>query len=356
MAITQKPFGKAPDGSLVTLYTLTNKNGSSISVIDYGAILTSIIVPDKDGKLADVALGFDSMEKYGAGHGSMGDTVGRYGNRIGKGRFTLDGVTYQLALNDHGVNHLHGGDKGFAWRMWTAQPKEEKHRDSVAFHYVSPDGEENYPGTLNVTVTYTWDEDDNLIIRYEATTDKPTLCNLTNHTYFNLGGHQHGTVRDHEVAIDADVITKVDDGLIPTGDYMPVVGTPLDLRDGLLLDEGLEVYETCPQMIPAGGYDHNFVLRKGEAMGAAASVYHEESGRYMEVLTDQPAIQLYTACTTDIKGGKDGMDYGKYSGFCLETQHCPDDPNHPNFPGTTILRPGEKYDTTTIYAFRADDE
>ena len=194
-----------------------------------------------------------------------------------------------------------------------------------------------------------------LIIRYEATTDKPTLCNLTNHTYFNLGGHKHGTVKDHEVAIDADVITKVDAGLIPTGDYMPVVGTPLDLRDGLLLEEGLEVYETCPQMVPAGGYDHNFVLRKGEAMGAAASVYHEESGRYMEVLTDQPAIQLYTACTTDIKGGKEGMNYGHYSGFCLETQHCPDDPNHPNVPGTTILRPGEKYDTTTIYAFRADE-
>ena len=260
-----------------------------------------------------------------------------------------------MALNDHGVNHLHGGNVGFSAHFWDGTAKEEEHQDSVAFHRISPDGEENYPGNLDVTVTYTWNDMCDLNIRYEATTDKPTLCNLTNHTYFNLAGHKHGTVKDHVVTIDADVVTKVDSGLIPTGEYMAVVDTPLDLRDGLLIEEGLEVMDSCPQMIPAGGYDHNFVLRKGEAMGAAASVWHEESGRYMEVLTDQPAIQLYTACTTDIKGGKDGAEYGHYSGLCLETQHCPDDPNHPNFPGTTILRPGEKYDTTTIYAFRADE-
>ena len=194
-----------------------------------------------------------------------------------------------------------------------------------------------------------------LIIRYEAVTDKATLCNLTNHTYFNLAGQDHGTIKDHVVSIDADVVTKVDAGLIPTGDYMPVVGTPLDLRDGLLVEDGLAVMDSCPQMIPAGGYDHNFVLAKGKSMGYAASVYHEESGRYMEVLTDQPAIQFYTACTTHLEGGKGGASYGHYSGLCLETQHCPDDPNHSNFPGTTILRPGEKYDTTTIYAFRAED-
>ena len=356
MAISTRPFGTAPDGSAVTLYTMTNRSGSSVSVIDYGAILTSIIVPGRDGTMADVALGFDSMEKYGGKHGSMGDTVGRYGNRIGKGRFTLDGVSYQLALNDHGKNHLHGGFAGFASFMWSAETIEGEHRDSVRFHRLSPDGEENYPGNLDVTVTYTWDEDDNLIIRYEAVTDKPTLCNLTNHTYFNLGGHDHGTVRDHEVFIAADVITPVDDELIPLGSYLPVAGTPLDFRDGALIGEGLDAMELCSQMIPAHGYDHNFVLNKGAVMGIAACVYHEESGRSMEVLTDQPAVQLYTACTTDLDGGKGGVHYGNYSGFCLETQHCPDDPNNPQFPGTTVLRPGEKYDTTTIYAFRCEKD
>lgn len=355
MSIQTKPFGQTADGRQVTQYILTNHSGASIKVIDWGAILTSIIVPDKDGNMADVALGFDSMEKYGGSHGAMGDTVGRYGNRIGKGRFTLDDVTYQLALNDHGKNHLHGGNVGFSAHLWEGKPSEQAHQDSVAFHMVSPDGEENYPGTLDVTVTYTWNDSCDLIIRYEATTDKATLCNLTNHTYFNLAGHDHGTIRDHAVYIDSDVITPVDDELIPTGAYMPVACTPFDMREGLLLGDGLDVMDTCPQMIPAGGYDHNFVLRKGEAIGLAACVHHEESGRTMEVITDQPAVQLYTACTTHLEGGKDGVTYGQYSGLCLETQHCPDDPNNPQFPGTTVLRPGEKYDTTTIYAFRVDD-
>ena len=354
MSIQCRPFGEAPNGAKVTQYTMTNAAGASVSVIDYGAILTSIIVPDKNGNMADVALGFDSMAGYGISHGSMGDTVGRYGNRIGKGRFTLDGVTYQLALNN-GKNHLHGGNVGFSQYMWEAETSQQEHRDSVSFHRVSPDGEENYPGSLDVTVTYTWDEDCNLIIRYEATTDKPTLCNMTNHTYFNLAGHDHGTIRDHVVYIDADVITPVDEGLIPLGSYMPVSKTPLDMREGLLLGEGLDAMDTCAQMQPAHGYDHNFVLRKGEAVGLAACVHHEATGRTMEVITDQPAIQLYTACTTHLTGGKDGASYGPYSGLCLETQHCPDDPNNPQFPGTTVLRPGEKYDTTTIYAFRVDE-
>lgn len=355
MSISTKPFGTAPSGEAVTLYTMTNRSGASVSIIDYGAIVTSIIVPDRDGKLADVALGFDSMAHYGKGHGSMGDTIGRYGNRIGKGRFTLDGVTYQLSLNDHGKNNLHGGVNNFATKMWQATVKEGAQGDAVAFHYVSPDGEENFPGALDVTVTFSWNEMCDLGIRYEATTDKPTLCNLTNHTYFNLGGHDHGTIRDHEVYIDADVITPVDEELIPLGTYMPVSQTPLDMRAGLLLGDGLDAMSTCPQMLPAHGYDHNFVLRKGEAMGMAACVYHEATGRTMEVLTDQPAVQLYTACTTDIAGGKGGAHYGTYSGLCLETQHCPDDPNNPQFPGTTVLRPGERYDTTTIYAFRVED-
>lgn len=355
MSIKTEIWGKSPKGKDVHRFTLTNAMGASISVIEWGAILQSIIVPDAGGNMDDVALGFDTLESYIAPHACMGDTVGRYGNRIGAGKFAIDGQNYQVALNDHGINHLHGGNVGFSGHFWVGTAKEGDHEDSVSFHRVSPDGEENYPGTLDVTVTYTWTDMCDLIIRYQAETDKPTLCNLTNHTYFNLAGHDHGTILDHTVAIDADVITKVDDGLIPTGDFMPVLGTPFDLRDGLLLEDGIAVLDSCPQMITAGGYDHNFVLSKGETMGFAACVYHEESGRYMEVLTDQPAIQFYSACMTDEKGGKNGASYGKYSAFCLETQHCPDDPNHSNFPGTTVLRPGEKYDTTTIYAFRTDD-
>lgn len=353
MAITQSPFGATQSGQSVTKYTMTNRSGASVSLIDYGGIVTNIVVPDRDGNLADVALGFDTLKPYLSDHGCMGDTVGRYGNRIGKGRFTLDGVTYQLALNN-GKNHLHGGFVGFSKKMWAVTPVEGEHEDSLRLHIVSPDGEENYPGTLCVTVTYTWDDACNLIIRYEATTDKPTLCNMTNHTYFNLAGHDHGTIRDHFLLIDADVITPVDGGLIPTGAYAPVADTPFDLRDGMLLGDGLDQAGSNPQMMIAGGYDHNFVLRSGEAMALAACLWHEETGRVMEVITDQPAVQLYTACKTNFTGGKGGAAYTPCSGLCLETQHCPDSPNNPQFPGTTVLRPGEKYDTTTIYAFRVE--
>jgi len=264
-------------------------------------------------------------------------------------------VEYQLAVND-GENHLHGGKEGFNTKMWKlVEATEGESIDSVKLHYLSPDMEENYPGNLDMYVTYSWDDDCNLAIRYEATTDKATHCNLTNHTYFNLAGHDHGTVLDHVVFIDADVVTAVDSALIPNGAYMPVVGTPLDLREGMLLADGIEAKETCQPMVWAGGYDHNFVLRKGSAMALAAFVYHEESGRSMEVITDQPGVQLYTACTTDYEGGRGGVHYGNFSGLCLETQHFPDTPNHDNFP-TTVLRPGEKYDTTTIYAFRVEED
>ncbi len=354
MAITTKNFGVTKNGETVTLYTMTNKSGASVSVIDFGAIVTSIIVPDKNGTMADVTLGFDTFDRYEGDHAFMGDIVGRYGNRIAKGKFTLDGVEYQLAVND-GENHLHGGLSGFNCKMWQATPVEGCGMDSVAMHYVSPDMEENYPGTLDVTCTYTWDDSCNLHIRYEATTDKATPCNLTNHTYFNLAGHDHGTIRDHIVWIDSDVLTAVDSGLIPTGGYMPVAGTPLDLREGVLLGEGLDLKDTCVAMQYAGGYDHNFVLRKGSAMALGACVVHEESGRLMEVITDQPGVQLYTACTTDCANGRGGVHYGNFSGLCLETQHFPDSPNHGNFP-SSILRPGEKYDTTTIYAFRVEND
>ncbi|MBQ8616518.1 MAG: galactose mutarotase [Clostridia bacterium] len=354
MSIVQKPFGVTSTGEQVTLYTLTNKSGASVSLIDFGAIITSIIVPDRNGNLADVTLGFDTLDRYEGDHAFMGDIVGRYGNRIAKAKFTLDGVTYDLAVND-GQNHLHGGKAGFNTKMWAATPIEGKGIDSVKLHYVSPDMEENYPGALDVTCTYAWDDDCNLSIRYEATTDKTTHCNLTNHTYFNLAGHDHGTIRDHVVYIDSDVVTAVDEELIPTGGYMPVVGTPLDLREGMLLGDGLDATDTCVPMQYAGGYDHNFVLRKGSAMALCAYVYHEESGRCMEVITDQPGVQLYTACTTNCAGGRGGVTYGNFSGLCLETQHFPDSPNHANFP-STVLRPGEKYDSTTIYAFRVEED
>ncbi len=355
MSIISKPFGVTARGENVTMFTMTNKAGASVSVIELGAIITSIVVPDKNGKMADVTLGFDTLDRYEGDHAFMGDIVGRYGNRIAKGTFTLDGETYSLAINDKS-NHLHGGKEGFNTRLWKLDTLTEgEGADSVRLHYLSPDMEENYPGNLDMYVTYTWDDGCNLSIRYEATTDKATHCNLTNHTYFNLAGHDHGTVLDHVVFIDADVVTAVDSELIPTGGYMPVAGTPLDLREGMLLEDGIALKDTCTPMVWAGGYDHNFVLRKGSAMALCAYVYHEESGRSMEVITDQPGVQLYTACTTDYEGGRGGAHYGNFSGLCLETQHFPDTPNHPNFP-TTVLRPGEKYDTTTIYAFRVEDD
>ena len=355
MAITSKIFGTTKKCDAISMFTMTNKSGASVSVIELGAIVTSIIVPDKNGVMADVTLGFDTLDRYEGDHAFMGDIVGRYGNRIAKAKFTLDGVEYNLAVNDK-QNHLHGGAEGFNTKVWKlAEATEGEGVDSVKLHYLSPDMDKNYPGNLDMYVTYAWDDDCNLSIRYEATTDKATHCNLTNHTYFNLAGHDHGTVLDHVVFIDADVVTAVDNELIPTGAYMPVVGTPLDLREGMLLADGIEAKDTCQPMVWAGGYDHNFVLRKGSAMALAAFVYHEDTGRSMEVITDQPGVQLYTACTTNCAGGRGGVTYGNYSGLCLETQHFPDTPNHSNFP-TTVLRPGEKYDTTTIYAFRVEED
>ena len=341
MAISKKPFGVMPDGREVTQYTLTNARGASVSVINFGGILTNVRVPDRNGVLDDVVLGFDNLASYLAEHGSMGDTVGRYGNRIAQARFTIDGVTYQLDANNHG-NHLHGV---LGKQLWDADPVETAVGDLLHLHYVSPDGEDKFPGTLDVTVTYGWDDTCNLSIRYEATTDKPTLCNMTNHSYFNLAGCTSGSIHDHVLTVEADAVTSVaDNTLIPTGGYTPVAETPFDMRHGLRLGDGLNATHSCPQMTFAGGYDHNFVLRKGEAMGLAARLYDPKSGRVMETLTDQPGVQVYTACGTDIPGGKGGTHYGKYCAVCLETQHFPDSPNHPQFIGTTVLRPGEKYD------------
>lgn len=354
MAITKKPFGKTPEGQECYLYTMTNASGASVSMTDFGATVTSIIVPDKDGVMGDVALGFDSLDGYLKPHGCMGETIGRYGNRIGNACFTLDGVTYDLYKND-GENHLHGGKLGFNAYVWDVQCIENGSSDTLSFHRVSPDGEENYPGTLDVTVNYSWNDACDLTIRYIATTDKATVCNMTNHTYFNLAGHDHGTVKDQVVYIDADAVTEAKPGLIPTGNYLAVTKTPFDLREGELLGTGLDQTADNAQMVMGGGYDHNYVLRKGCAFGLCACVHDEASGRTMEVLTDQPGVQLYTANTLYCEGGKGGVTYGQHAGLCLETQHYPDSPNNPQWP-TTTLRPGELYDTTTIYAFRVDAE
>jgi len=252
MSIISKPFGVTKKGDAVTMFTMTNKQGASVSVIELGAIITSIIVPDKNGNLADVTLGFDTLDRYEGDHAFMGDIVGRYGNRIAKAKFTLDGVEYNLAVNDH-ANHLHGGAEGFNTKLWKlVAATEGEGMDSVKLHYLSPDMEENYPGNLDMYVTYSWDDDCNLAIRYEATTDKATHCNLTNHTYFNLAGHDHGTVLDHVVFIDSDVVTAVDSELIPTGGYMPVVGTPQELAERLILGRGGEAKVSCGRPGSAG--------------------------------------------------------------------------------------------------------
>ena len=346
MAISKKPFGQH-EGRSVSLYTLTNASGASVSITDLGAIVTSIIVPDKDGKLEDIALGFDTIDKYIAPHGSMGDTIGRFANRIAGSAFEIDGVTYKLEPND-GENHLHGV---FPKRVWDCEEKPGEGMDGLRLHLTSPDGEEGYPGTMEIYVTFTWSDACALTIRYEATTDKATVFNMTNHAYFNLAGHAAGSVAGHELTVFADAITLPREGLIPTGDYLAVAGTPFDMRAGKRLGDGLALTESNPIMKMAGGYDHNFVLRKGEAFGTAAILSEPISGRRMEVVTDQPGMQLYTACTTDLPGGKGGAHYGKYSGLCLETHHFPDSPHHPNFPGKCILRPGEKFDSTTVYVF-----
>ena len=352
MSITKSPFGLTPAGEEVTAYTLTNAAGAWVRLIDFGAIVTAIQVPDQNGVLDDVVLGFDSMEGYSRPHGSMGETIGRYGNRIGGASFEIDGTVWPVAANN-GRNHLHGGRVGFGARMWQAETREEAHQDSVIFIRLSPDGEEGYPGNLKVSVTYTWNEQNDLVIRYQAETDKPTLLNMTNHTYFNLAGCRAPHVKDQVLYIDADAITPVNAELIPTGAYMAVAGTPFDFREERLIGEGLREVAQNEQLSFGGGYDHNFVLRKGAAFGMAAAAHDEGTGRTLEVLTDQPGVQLYTANTLDIPGGKGAKRFGNHAGFCLETQHYPDSPHNPQFPDT-VLRPGQKYDSTTIFAFRVD--
>jgi aldose 1-epimerase len=363
MGVTKKAFGTAPDGQAVDLYTLTNANGMRVDITNYGGIIVRLLVPDRDGKLGDVVLGYDNLDDYIKDNPYFGSIIGRYGNRIAKGKFTLDGKQYTLAVNN-GPNHLHGGLKGFDKVVWKATPFEEPGQDGgevgLKLHYVSQDGEEGYPGTLTVTVTYELNNRDELEIEYEATTDKPTIVNLTNHSYFNLAGQGTGDILGQVLMLNADRFTPIDATLIPTGELRPVAGTPLDFRKPTAI--GARISADDEQIKFGGGYDHNFVLNKGgktlagedDPLTLAARVYAPSTGRVMEVWTDQPGIQFYSGNFLDgTNVGKGGKVYKYRYGFCLETQHFPDSPNKPQFP-SVVLRPSETYQTETVYKFSTE--
>jgi aldose 1-epimerase len=359
-SVTRGSFGKLKDGSAVDVFTLTNAHGVEIRAITYGGIIQSLKVPDKAGRVGDVVLGFDTIDGYQTDHPFFGAIIGRYGNRIGKAQFTLDGQTYKLAANN-GPNHLHGGVRGFDKVLWAGEIVKSERGPAVAFSRTSPDGEEGYPGNLNVRVTYTLTDKNELIVDYEATTDKATPVNLTQHSYFNLAGEGSGTVLDHELMIFADRFTPVDDTLIPTGELAPVEGTPFDFRrlagPGASRSPGrigARINQDHPQLKNGKGYDHNWVLnRTGSGLERAALLRDPRSGRHLEISTTEPGIQFYSGNFLDgtIKG-KNGHVYRHRSGLCLETQHFPDSPNKASFP-STILKPGQQYRTTTVFTFSA---
>ncbi|HEY1380181.1 MAG TPA: aldose epimerase family protein [Gemmataceae bacterium] len=349
--MTTADFGTV-DGKPVTLYTLTNARGMVVKITNYGGIVTEIHVPDKAGKMADVALGFDKLEGYLDKSPFFGAIAGRVANRIAKGKFTLDGKDYSLFVNN-GPNALHGGKKGFDKKVWEFRKGEQVPGfPSVDLHYRSPDGEEGYPGNLDAYVSYRLGDDNDLRIDYFATTDKPTLVNLTNHSYFNLAGQGKGTILDHVVFMEADQYTPVDDTLIPTGELKSVKGTPFDFTTPHAIGERIKQVGGNPV-----GYDHNFVLRqpRGDANkpALAVQVRDPKSGRVLEMFTTEPGVQFYTGNFLDgTVTGKGGATYPQYGGFCLEAQHFPDSIHHPNFP-PVVLRPGQRYQQTTVYKFSA---
>lgn len=330
------------EGKKIKFFQLENSSGFKVTLMNYGATLISLFVPDRQGNLADITLGFDSFEEYLGKNPYFGSTVGRYANRIGQAKFVLDGQEYQLAKNE-GENHLHGGVKGFDKVVWEAEPIGNSHSAGVNFSYLSPDGEEGYPGNLNCQVSYLLTESNELHLSYLATTDKATHVNLTHHSYFNLAGQGEGDILGHELQIFASRYTVVDEKLIPTGEIKEVEGTPLDFRQPVVIGERIH-------QLP-GGYDHNFVLDSRGLLAIAARIFDPLSGRLMEVYTTEPGIQFYSGNFLDgTIRGKGGKVYGKHSGFCLEPQHFPDSPNKPDFP-STVLRPGEIYKSLTIFKF-----
>jgi aldose 1-epimerase len=344
--VTKKMFGKLKDGQSVTLYTLTNKTGAVAKIMTYGAIVTELHVPDKNGKMGDVVLGFGNLAAYEKGHPFFGAIAGRVANRIAKGRFKIDGKTYKTAINN-GPNTLHGGIKGFDKKVWKAEEVQSAAGPAVRFTVHSPDMDEGFPGNLDASVTYTLTDDNALRIDYTARTDKATYVNLTNHSYFNLAGD--GEVRDHVVQFNADKYTPVDDTMIPTGEIKAVAGTPFDFRKPTAIGARIDDIPGNP-----GGYDHNMVVNRkngGRALTHFATIYEPTTGRVMDVSTTEPGVQFYTGNFLDGSlTGKNGVVYNKNTGFCLEAQDYPDAINHPNFP-SPILRPGQTYTQTTIYKF-----
>lgn len=350
MDVSVRPFGTTGDGQQVDLYTLRNANGMKAEIMTYGGIMVSLTAPDRDGNMEDILLGADSVQGYVRAASYFGALIGRYGNRIGGARFTLDGAEYTLPAND-GQNSLHGGTRGFDKVVWQAEPVEERNGRGVRLSYLSPDGDQGYPGNLQATVVYMLTNNNELSIEYQATTDKPTVVNLTQHNYYNLTGCKRDILA-HELMLNADRYTPVDSGLIPTGELLPVAETPMDFTDPTAI--GARIDAGTQQLRYGRGYDHNWVLnRRASGMSLAATLYEPESGRVMTVRTTEPAIQFYSGNFLDgTFTGKNGIVYQLRYGLCLETQHYPDSPNQPEFP-STVLRPGEVYRTTTVYGFSA---
>ena len=348
--ITKSTFGKTTDGQQADLYVLSNNKGMQVAITNFGATIVSVKVPDRNGKVADVVLGYDDVKDHESGKAYFGATVGRYANRIAHGEFTLNGATYTLAKND-GENHLHGGVRGFSKKMWTAKDVSTGNRPALKFTYVSEDGEEGYPGKLEASVTFTLTDKSELIIQYAAATDKATVINLTNHSYFNLAGQDSGDILSHHLTLYADKFTPVDATLIPTGELRNVKGTPFDFTRSEAI--GTRINQSDQQLKFGKGYDHNWVLKKNKVGGLspAAELYDAQSGRVVDVQTTEPGVQFYSGNFLDgTARGKAGKAYNYRTGLCLETQHFPDSPNHPHFP-TTTLKPGERFRSTTIYAF-----
>lgn len=347
--VSRAPFGVLASGDSVHVYTLTNANGVTVRALDYGGVIQSIETPDRSGKAADIVLGFDTLDKYVKDSPYFGAIVGRFANRIARGRFTLNGKTYTLAINN-GLNALHGGLVGFDKVVWHAEPFSNDTSAGVVWTHVSPDGDQGYPGTLSLRVTYTLTNANDLRIEYHATTDKPTILNLTNHSYFNLAGAGNGDILGEQITINADSITPIDSTMIPTGKIVPVDGTPFDFRKPTAI--GARIGADNEQLKFAGGYDHNWVLNRSDdtSLVHAARAVDSASGRTLDVFTTEPGVQFYTGNFLDGSfAGIDGV-YKRRYGFTFETQHYPDSPNHPNFP-SVVLAPGQTFHSETVFRF-----